>query len=101
MGGKASGKGDGKDMKPGDWICPDCGDLVFAKNDACRMCSSGGRPGSCGGGKGKGKPGDWTCTSCGNLNFSKNTECRQCQEPMGNAQRHGIKPGDWICAGCG
>ena len=23
-------------MKPGDWICSSCGDLQFARNEACR-----------------------------------------------------------------
>eukprot|EP00930_Biecheleria_cincta_P022185 TRINITY_DN1623_c0_g1_i1.p1 TRINITY_DN1623_c0_g1~~TRINITY_DN1623_c0_g1_i1.p1 ORF type:complete len:865 (-),score=163.25 TRINITY_DN1623_c0_g1_i1:176-2740(-) len=25
-------------MKPGDWKCPKCGDLNFARNQACRKC---------------------------------------------------------------
>lgn len=35
--------------KPQEWTCPGCGDLVFAKNDACRMCGAA-RPGKGGGG---------------------------------------------------
>lgn len=27
-------------MKPGDWTCPQCGDLQFARNSSCRMCSA-------------------------------------------------------------
>lgn len=26
------------DLKPGDWFCPKCSDIVFGKNDACRKC---------------------------------------------------------------
>eukprot|EP00747_Dinoflagellata_sp_TGD_P027042 gnl/TRDRNA2_/TRDRNA2_132353_c0_seq2.p1 gnl/TRDRNA2_/TRDRNA2_132353_c0~~gnl/TRDRNA2_/TRDRNA2_132353_c0_seq2.p1 ORF type:complete len:178 (+),score=44.99 gnl/TRDRNA2_/TRDRNA2_132353_c0_seq2:99-632(+) len=36
--------------KPGDWYCPMCGDLVFAKRSSCNMCGY-----SAGGSKGKGK----------------------------------------------
>merc|ERR1739848_366141 len=25
---------------PGDWDCPKCGDLVFARNSACRICGT-------------------------------------------------------------
>lgn len=27
-------------IKDGDWICPACNDLQFAKNDVCRKCST-------------------------------------------------------------
>ena len=27
-------------MKPGDWCCPSCGDLQFAKNAECRRCGT-------------------------------------------------------------
>mmetsp|Transcript_1036 Transcript_1036/g.2332 ORF Transcript_1036/g.2332 Transcript_1036/m.2332 type:complete len:252 (-) Transcript_1036:166-921(-) len=33
--------GGGQKPMPGDWICPSCGDLQFARNAQCRMC--GGR----------------------------------------------------------
>ena len=26
------------EARPGDWICPNCGDLVFASKSACTMC---------------------------------------------------------------
>merc|ERR1719313_2300857 len=35
-------------MMPGDWICPKCSDLVFARNVACRRCATP-RPGGAGG----------------------------------------------------
>merc|ERR1719428_1474981 len=46
MGGKggmgmdmgAGGKGSGS--MPGDWICPHCGDLQFARNQSCRKCQA-------------------------------------------------------------
>merc|ERR1712130_564399 len=27
-------------VKPGDWICPSCGDHQFARNDECKQCSA-------------------------------------------------------------
>merc|ERR1712039_579226 len=27
-------------MKPGDWVCPGCGDLVFGSRDSCKMCKT-------------------------------------------------------------
>jgi len=55
-------------FKPGDWICPGCGDHVFASKSACKMCGTprpedGGdssfaaRPGPYAGFGGKGKEG--------------------------------------------
>merc|ERR1712110_924657 len=101
-GGKAMG---GKGGKPGDWNCPNCGDLVFGSKDACRMCGTP-KPGAGAGGKGFGggldammammanmkgggamkgggmkggaKPGDWTCPSCGDNVFAYRDQCRQC-----------------------
>merc|ERR1712013_911467 len=111
------GKGS-KVGKPGDWICPSCGDLVFAKKSVCSMCgcgpsivSTGGAApvqfdasasGKGGGKSGKaGKPGDWNCLQCGSLNFSARTSCKACGSPIGAAARIGMRPGDWICPNCG
>jgi len=84
-----------KPTKPGDWICPACGDLQFASRSTCRKC--GAAPGmqpqpmatmqgyahSFSGGKGgkQMRPGDWSCPSCGDHNFAKNTLCRRCGTP--------------------
>merc|ERR1712183_729097 len=78
----------GKAVKAGDWICPVCGDLVFAFRDTCKMCgvSSAGAASALPGGKGTrpgegGKPGDWTCPNCGELCFASKLACRKCQTP--------------------
>merc|ERR1712187_148457 len=84
--------------KAGDWLCPNCGDLVFASRVECKMCGTSRAT------WGKlvegGKPGDWNCTVCANLNFSYRTNCKQCGAPAEDAQRHNMKPGDWICPNC-
>jgi len=45
-----------KPMKPGDWICPDCGKMMFARRRFCMDCSTP-RPGAKSKGAGKGKDG--------------------------------------------
>merc|ERR1712216_177769 len=95
MGGGGASGGAGKaDMRPGDWHCPGCNDLQFARNPACRKCGtpkpanaggmSMGMPTSMvgrGGATDGGRPGDWKCPQCGDLQFAKNSTCRMCQAP--------------------
>jgi len=37
---KGGGKGGKQERKPGDWDCPGCQDLQFARNTQCRMCGT-------------------------------------------------------------
>lgn len=37
-GGGGAGNGNGQVPKPGDWYCPACNDLQFARNTNCRQC---------------------------------------------------------------
>jgi len=72
-----TGKGKGEQA---DWNCPNCDDVVFARNAKCRQCGTA-RP--AGGdddakGKSKGKEGDWKCPSCNHLVFARNSQCRKC-----------------------
>merc|ERR1719305_1991298 len=48
-------------MMPGDWLCPKCGDLVFARNIACRRCLTPKPSGGAGGAgvMGGGAAGQW------------------------------------------
>ena len=32
--------GNNQSMKPGDWLCTNCGDLQFARNEACRKLAA-------------------------------------------------------------
>ena len=63
-------------LKPGDWLCPACGDHQFAKNVACRMC--GARNPHPTNYKKERKAGDWCCPDCRMTNFAKAEECRRC-----------------------
>jgi len=103
--------------KPGDWYCPMCGDLQFARNNLCRRCGTA-NPDPEGSkllnefskaNNVAARPGDWHCPGCGDLQFAKNLQCRKCGTPnpdpgqsMGLAkQQFNAKPGDWHCTSCG
>ncbi|CAJ1932644.1 unnamed protein product [Sphenostylis stenocarpa] len=88
-------------MKQGDWLCPKCNFMNFARNIRCLRCDSlfeerikqlkqdnSHLPL---------KKGDWICNICNFLNFAKNTRCLQCKERPSN--RH-LNPGEWECASC-
>jgi len=92
-------------MMPGDWLCPRCGDHVFARNRACRRCATprpdgagdmGGSssfadrglpPPPSGGSNQREMPGDWYCPKCRDLQFARNRQCRMCgcPKPEGGA----------------
>eukprot|EP00928_Gymnodinium_smaydae_P004763 TRINITY_DN11624_c0_g1_i1.p1 TRINITY_DN11624_c0_g1~~TRINITY_DN11624_c0_g1_i1.p1 ORF type:complete len:457 (+),score=113.79 TRINITY_DN11624_c0_g1_i1:200-1570(+) len=80
-----NGKPTGPMLKPGDWNCPGCGDLQFARNSACRRCGTP-RPAEAGAPRNAGLPwfaeaGDWLCPGCGDLQFKRNSNCRKCGTP--------------------
>lgn len=64
-------------MKPGDWECPGCGDVNFARNATCRKCNHECPEGA--GNASRMQPGDWLCPNCGDLQFARNTRCRKCR----------------------
>eukprot|EP00931_Biecheleriopsis_adriatica_P067361 TRINITY_DN41512_c0_g1_i1.p1 TRINITY_DN41512_c0_g1~~TRINITY_DN41512_c0_g1_i1.p1 ORF type:complete len:261 (-),score=35.09 TRINITY_DN41512_c0_g1_i1:53-784(-) len=80
------GKGGGKGMMPGDWLCTKCGDHQFARNATCKMCGNP-KPGDGQGGVltkpsyAKMMPGDWICPSCNDHQFARNQACKQCGGP--------------------
>ncbi|CAN1765780.1 Zinc finger protein VAR3, chloroplastic [Linum perenne] len=88
-------------VKRGDWICPKCEFLNFARNIKCLRCSDFNEE------RLKHlredrdhlplKKGDWICERCNFLNFAKNTRCLQCEERP--PKRH-MNPGEWECESC-
>lgn len=85
-------------MKPGDWKCPKCCDLQFARNHHCRRCGTG-RPV---------REDEWSCPNCGDKQHAgaPRAVCarrqRSARSPETRARRlrKKIRKGDWICTSC-
>uniref|UniRef100_A0A2P2IWN0 Zinc finger protein VAR3ic n=2 Tax=Rhizophora mucronata TaxID=61149 RepID=A0A2P2IWN0_RHIMU len=91
------------DMKMGDWMCPKCNFLNFARNKRCLKCKEEGPKGAVVDGM-ELKKGDWICPKCNFMNFWKNIECKQCKVAgprMANSNDREMKKGDWNCSQCG
>ncbi|KAJ6380220.1 hypothetical protein OIU76_016805 [Salix suchowensis] len=58
-------------MKRGDWLCPKCDFMNFAKNAVCLQCDAK-RP------KRQLLPGEWECPECNFLNYRRNMACFHC-----------------------
>ncbi|KAL1188109.1 Zinc finger protein VAR3 [Cardamine amara subsp. amara] len=59
------------EMKKGDWLCPKCDFMNFAKNTICLQCDAK-RP------KRQLLPGEWECPECNFLNYRRNMACFHC-----------------------
>ncbi|KAH7571631.1 hypothetical protein JRO89_XS04G0105300 [Xanthoceras sorbifolium] len=59
------------EMKRGDWICPSCSFMNFARNMKCLECEEA-RP------KRQLTGGEWECPQCGFCNYWKNMVCLRC-----------------------
>ncbi|XP_015895383.3 zinc finger protein VAR3, chloroplastic [Ziziphus jujuba] len=88
-------------VKQGDWLCPNCNFLNFARNIKCLRCDNlfqeklqqlredlDHLPL---------KKGDWICGKCNFLNFAKNSRCLICKEKPPKRQ---LNPGEWECDSC-
>ncbi|XP_027350284.1 uncharacterized protein LOC113861569 [Abrus precatorius] len=63
---------DDVEMKKGDWLCPKCEFMNFAKNTVCLQCDAK-RP------KRQLLPGEWECPECNFLNYRRNMVCFHCE----------------------
>ncbi|XP_020101995.1 uncharacterized protein LOC109719632 [Ananas comosus] len=63
---------DDVEMKKGDWLCPKCDFMNFAKNTVCLQCDAK-RP------KRQLLPGEWECPRCNFLNYRRNMACFHCE----------------------
>ncbi|XP_076934760.1 uncharacterized protein LOC143601166 [Bidens hawaiensis] len=63
---------DDVEMKKGDWLCPKCDFMNFAKNTVCLQCDAR-RP------KRQLLPGEWECPECNFLNYRRNMACFHCE----------------------
>lgn len=87
-------------VKPGDWWCPMCGNLIFASKSSCNTCGfdSWGMDTSMFLAK-AGKPGDWTCATCGHLNFAFREQCNKCGAPKPHGNCIDATDGSASCYG--
>ncbi|KAF8034291.1 hypothetical protein BT93_C0550 [Corymbia citriodora subsp. variegata] len=90
------------EMKRGDWMCPKCNFLNFARNIRCLKCKEDG-PKQVDTNNVEIKKGDWLCPECNFVNFSRNTNCLKCKTQ--GPKRVGVdevemKKGDWNCPQC-
>lgn len=89
-------------MKKGDWICPNCNFLNFARNTQCMKCREDG-PKRDSLNVVEMKKGDWTCPECNFMNFSRNIRCLKCRAEgpkRVDAADIPMKKGDWNCPQC-
>ncbi|KAL6183294.1 hypothetical protein ACLB2K_044705 [Fragaria x ananassa] len=91
------------EMKRGDWMCPKCNFLNFAKNIRCLECKEEG-PRKVDMSDVEMKKGDWVCSECKFMNFARNVRCLKCEAQ--GPKRPGVddvkmKKGDWNCPQCG
>ncbi|KAL6978034.1 hypothetical protein U1Q18_013924 [Sarracenia purpurea var. burkii] len=59
------------EMKRGDWICPRCSFMNFARNNKCLECEEA-RP------KRQLTGGEWECPQCDFYNYGRNLVCLRC-----------------------
>lgn len=84
------------EMKKGDWLCPNCNFLNFARNRQCLECKEVG-PKKIQADTTEMKMGDWICPGCNFMNFSRNKMCFKCE---GHRPKRQLNPGEWECPSC-
>ncbi|XP_042456548.1 zinc finger protein VAR3, chloroplastic-like [Zingiber officinale] len=85
------------EMKQGDWLCPNCNFLNFARNLRCLECKEDGPKRVKMDSGNEMKKGDWNCPKCEFMNFARNRKCFRCQEQRPKRE---LNNGEWECPSC-
>mmetsp|Transcript_40918 Transcript_40918/g.91511 ORF Transcript_40918/g.91511 Transcript_40918/m.91511 type:complete len:390 (-) Transcript_40918:33-1202(-) len=92
------------ERREGDWDCPRCGNLVFARNSECPRCGytlAKDQKKNKKRGRWEWEPakkshqrreGDWECSSCGVLNFAYRDACFKCDAPKAEEDTRDEEP---------
>jgi len=108
--GAAAPKSAGRDVRMGDWMCPQCGNHNFASKEACNKCGAPKTEAAVQGAAAQAarnmRVGDWMCPGCGNHNYASKDACSKCGTLKTEAAVQGtsamaMRPGDWMCPACG
>merc|ERR1712039_213033 len=67
--------------KPGDWICPSCGDLVFASKNTCKMCGAPKDENSVATSSGPSVPGSYGAARREAMEAAQQQQQQQLQQP--------------------
>jgi len=91
------GRGGGtRDLRPGDWICPECKYHNFSSRDICNKCPCPREGG--GGGGGRSRRDDWGGGGSRRDDWGGGGSRRDDWGGGGGGGRS--RPGDWECSDC-
>jgi len=100
--GSGGGGGGGRQMRPGDWMCSECGNHNFASREACNKCGvpkpEGAGAGGAGAGDGMQVQGSYGAAAPIRPSTASSPYSKPAAAAGGERE---MKEGDWTCTQCG